>query len=602
MEPVPRHEPEPAANTKTHRPPLAPGPPKTFREHIFHSLPRYTGPCPVGFLEIELPARQPRHFSHIRRNHEPALKLDTVLFAIFYPCDVGAGASTDASTQAPPLSRALWLPSPRLETCKGYAKFLNISHLPVTAYFALTTMFTKLPAYRNAKLLSRPVRTAESETGQTNETGEDEKPKFPVIIFSHGLGGSRTMHSAVCGELASFGFAVVAMEHRDGSSARTYVNKMTKSPDLDSQQIDRTHKASDSEEKEASKQRQRKEKAKTNPYYMVDYLFPKDNAQDTHPHNARGVDKELRGSQIEMRLAEIEEAYYVLGLINGGQGDQVRLQNLRKRGNVGSCSAGLNGINWEDWEGRRFLDNVTLMGHSFGGATTVRALRLQQYSWIRQGIILDLWGPATPESTEQERLQKPALSVGSEAFMHWRANQGRVEEICREARTAGTLAWMTTIRGSTHLSQTDFAVLYPNWVSLLMKTIVNPQRAVYLTVHSALEFLKIVLPEQQTRCNSGSKAWDADQLLSRADAESQALSVHRPADRFVAARLKIPREFSLRLRHLFNWRRNKEPDLPTDASGKPLVSLVNWGRGNELWVHLSPSEEEVHEYLRQNEV
>ncbi len=58
----------------------APAPRKTLRERFLHALPHYTGPYNVGYLEMELPAREPRPFSHIKRNHEHALKLDTVLF------------------------------------------------------------------------------------------------------------------------------------------------------------------------------------------------------------------------------------------------------------------------------------------------------------------------------------------------------------------------------------------------------------------------------------------------------------------------------------------------------------------------------------------
>lgn len=42
------------------------------------------------------------------------------------------------------------------------------------------------------------------------------------------------MYSTVCGILASYRFVVVAMEHRDGHSAKSYVNvpEGRKSPEL----------------------------------------------------------------------------------------------------------------------------------------------------------------------------------------------------------------------------------------------------------------------------------------------------------------------------------------------------------------------------------
>ena len=47
-------------------------------------------------------------------------------------------------------------------------------------------------------------------------------PKIPVLIFSHGLGGTKQCYSTVCCELASQGFIVGAVEHRDGSASFSY--------------------------------------------------------------------------------------------------------------------------------------------------------------------------------------------------------------------------------------------------------------------------------------------------------------------------------------------------------------------------------------------
>ncbi|KAH6619553.1 platelet-activating factor acetylhydrolase, isoform II-domain-containing protein [Chaetomium sp. MPI-SDFR-AT-0129] len=681
--------------------------------------------------------------------------------------------------------RVPWLPRPRASTCKGYAKFFNVPHWPVTAYMAATSMFTKLPAYRNAPLAgrwpgenllgsardhefggsedvekkggdemgesedeekedrrdrvrtgdsegdgddningngghydydsgetlvdsmlmeghglreeeeaAREAETSEAETSEEARTSEDgnnnqpndgtgnrdpnddddedkdmdritggtnahndenvhekesaqtpphhqedhqkeedhhqSKPTFPVVIFSHGLGGSRTLYSSICGELASHGLIVVAVEHRDGSGARTYVNTGGHAEDLDSQELDRggdaekgdgtekdgLDKKASSKPTESRRKRHnyRKDRAKNKgdqykPYYKIDYLFPKDNAQDTSPHNPIGVDKELRGAQIEMRLAEIEEAYHVLDQINRGQGEQVRQANRRcrprgcpgrRQGNhsnnnqqeqkhqnvhVGASSAGLEGIDWADWTGRMDLASVTMMGHSFGGATTVQALRStsDRLAWITQGVLLDPWGPATPDSGST--VNKPLLSIGSEAFMHWADNLACVERVCDEARSAGTLAWMMTIRGSTHLSQTDFAVLYPNCMSWFMKNLVDPARAISITVRSALEFLALTHghAHEHTRL---ARAWPSDQLLASATPEADDIvSTYRPDDKWVAARLKIPHEFSMRLRGIL--RKKKK------AARHGQLGQHNQPQNDEIWWHHSPSPDAV---------
>jgi platelet-activating factor acetylhydrolase len=567
------------------RPVPGSAPRMAFRDHFTHALPNYTGPFSVGYMEVETPVAEPRTFSRIKRQHQHALRLDTVLCSLYYPCEL----DTDCRKRR----RVPWLPKPKIPTCRGYAKFLNMPNLPVTAYVACTSMFTKLPAYRNGKLASAWPRSSgksfssESSHSSNGKVRAPDYPTFPVIIFSHGLGGSRTNYSSVCGELASFGFVVVAMEHRDGSGARTYVNIAK----------DRQH------ENLNANSRDNNGKTKTtksgSQYYQVDYIFPKDNAQDTSPNNARGVDTELRGAQIEMRLAEIQEVFRLLSLINSGQGDEVMRENLRIRGNAGSSSMGLDGVDWSAWKGRLRLESVTIMGHSFGGATTVQVLRLaDRFTWVGQGILLDAWGPATPElksnlSAEEEQLQsdgtpqrirKPLLSISSEAFRHWTENRERVDQICTEALEDGGCCWSVTIRGSTHLSQTDFAILYADWMTWLMKTIVNPRRAIYITVSCALEFLVNVLPPRDFHDAVG---FPEERLLGSAEPD-RISTEHRPDQKWIAARLKIENEFHLRLRNWIRTKKKRAAGAPTDASGRPLIGLMNWGAGNELWIHMSP--------------
>lgn len=573
----------------------SPKPPKTWRERVFHALPCYTGPYSVGYLEAELPVDEPRSFSRIKRGNRPALQLETVLFSIYYPTTPG---------QAVGHPRVPWLPRPRKFTSKGYANFFSIPGFPLTAYMACTCMFTKLPALRNSRLADAWPADAGAAAHETPY--EDLRPIFPVVVFSHGLGGSRTMYSSVCGDLASYGFVVIAMEHRDGSGARSYVNvpEGRGSPQLSQ---DGRGSASGSELKHATDGKD-DGKAKSGRSYKVDYIFPKHNAQDTAPHNPIGVDHELRDAQIQMRLAEIEEAYKVLQIINAGDPeDGIRNKNLRKKPNQGSSSRGLDGINWSDWKGRLSLQSVTVMGHSFGGATTVQILRLNDdFPWVGQGILLDAWGPATPEvqpGRAEQRITKPLLSIGSEAFMHWRENYSKVVDICREAKQNSALSWMMTVRGSTHMSQTDFAVLFPRWMDLFIKTLIHPQRGIYLTVEPTLEFLKIVLPQAQTS-SYNTRNWVGDGFLKKSQPDSQVSVEHRPDEKWTAARLKIDNEFQVRLN---NWwaksrrrnRRNAEAgNIRQGAKGSRFSGLKTWGPGEEVWVHICPDKEDVDKCLK----
>jgi platelet-activating factor acetylhydrolase len=42
---------------------------------------------------------------------------------------------------------------------------------------------------------------------------------FPIVVFSHGLGGSMEVYTLLCQQVASQGYFVVALEHEDGSGS-----------------------------------------------------------------------------------------------------------------------------------------------------------------------------------------------------------------------------------------------------------------------------------------------------------------------------------------------------------------------------------------------
>lgn len=598
---------------------------------------------------MEIPVEQPsRVFAPaIKRRRRHALQLETVLFSIYYPtttCLASSSSSSSSKTDqdhkkdstattviqetgpdssneeednegeaSPPFASRLgvpWLSRPRVRTCHGYAKWMGAPRGLVTAYMASTCMWTKLPAFRNAKLAkTRPLSSSpdKGEHGEEAKTnGQDKLGKFPVIVFSHGLGGTRTLYSTVCGDLASYGFVVVALEHRDGSGARTYVNRPPETREANGlgtlvSKIGRKN----------GRSGRRTEKGKRNRgrHYHVDYLFPKDNPQDTVPRNEKGVDLELREAQIEMRISEIEEAFKILQIINVGDPENmIKRWNLRKKPNRGSSSKGLDGVDWADWKGRLWLENVTAMGHSFGGATTVQILRLNdRFPWVGQGVLLDAWGPGAPEVPpgSEQTITKPLLSIGSEPFMHWEDNYKKMAEICAEARQGSEgLCWMLTVRGSTHLSQTDFALLYPRFMSLVIKTLIDPQRGIYLTVALSLEFLKLVLPPTQTATYDTSGWADEGLLRGRSRPDRRVTHDHKADEKWTAARLKVDNELKLRTKAWWNsqsWKGRRQGSVPEDKPEyqecSQLCGLGPLRPGQEIWVHMCPTKAGAERHL-----
>lgn len=329
-------------------------------------------------------------------------------------------------------------------------------------------------------------------------------------------------------------------------------------------------------------------------FSRMDYVFPQENVRDTMPGNEQGVDAELRSSQIQLRLAELEEAYHVMTLIHDGHGEEVSKANLRNKddGAAGGSSRALKGIDWASWKNRFHLKQVTMLGHSFGAATAIEVLRHQdRFQFIGQGIIYDIWGAAIqpPEEKREHRINTPILGINSEAFMYWPDNFSSVMSLCKEAKEQDQLAWLMTVRGSVHISQTDFSLLYPRVSSLLLKMTVNPRRAIDLNINASLEFLKLVMPQRMSQMNRGT-----DEHLLEVSTLDKLPTVHQPTEKWMAVRLRIPHE--LRIRLTPQWVRRKERKarkLPRDPTGRELEGLEDLELGEEVWMHVAPTKEEL---------
>ncbi|GAB7343937.1 hypothetical protein MBLNU457_1887t1 [Dothideomycetes sp. NU457] len=573
-------------------------PPQNFRDKAIvpvRALPRYTGPYYVGTMEIEVPVRKPRTFGNIRRHGRNILVFETVLVTVYYPASQPPGDQKKRSRQ-------LWLGRPRLNMAQGYCKFASMPYFGIPLF--TPTFFTKLPAWRNAPLsncypdasetnVEEPARERRPKTERLKEPKDGQpKPVFPLIMFSHGLGGTRTMYSSLCGEMASYGFIVVATEHRDGSGPRSYINH---TPGFEHVDDRAKESAKDSRHRDANKGPLRRKDG----YDVVDYIFPKANPYDTSPHSEGGVDRELRDTQIDLRMAESEEAYHIIELINSGRGHEVAEKNLRTKGHRGASSKGLEGVDWKRWTNRVKMTSVTALGHSFGAATTIEMLRhVDRFPYFTQGIILDIWGAgAKPTESEsmRHRLRIPIIAINSEAFAYWPSNFEFVQKITSEANPAPT--WQTTIRGSVHVSPSDFVILYPHVCSLFLKTTVNPRRGIDLHINMALEFLKLIQPELTSHI---SHAFPSEGLLTGPATAMDQIPMHQKhkphKDKYTAARLSIEHEWmwrllprvdkKLRAKKNDEQNQNRDGRFPADAT--------------EVWVHNKPADGEVQKYLERD--
>ena len=107
---------------------------------------------------------------------------------ILYPAEAGSGETTEIPYQ--PLGSAICDQFMAFGAPEPLKKLGGLLH-----YWLLITV----PFHKNAALISG-------------------KGELPVVVYSHGLGGSSSLYSYQAGQLASHGYVTILVEHSDGSS------------------------------------------------------------------------------------------------------------------------------------------------------------------------------------------------------------------------------------------------------------------------------------------------------------------------------------------------------------------------------------------------
>ncbi len=415
---------------------------------LSNKLPHYDGTYNVGTIDIEVPSDAPRNYSDaiLTETGETAFRLDTVLFTVFYPAARHGSYSTFGSS-----GRHLWVPRPISLHAEGYARFACISNFLTNKLFAggLWALVgrTEIPADVDIPLQgSSATGTRQRDSSQTQIVlgDEDNEPeKFPVLVFSHGMASGRTSYTHYLASLASRGYIVAAVEHRDGSGPGSIVM------------------AADGSEKRI-------------------FHAPRESI-DPVPEVG-----ELKKLQLGLRQAEVEETVKVLDRINNGHGASVFEDNLRGEGRT-----------LADWRGCLDMDQVTIGGHSYGATLAMQALK-DAPNGVRPfsgGIILD---PGKSSGPLNEDIDVPVLVIHSQSWskkhsiFYGRPHFATVKQIVNTVLEGGNESWFMTGRGTAHTSVTDAPLIEPTLLSWTTGSTVEALEGVMQYVTVSDHFLRFL--------------------------------------------------------------------------------------------------------------
>lgn len=416
-------------------------------------------PQTIGSVKIRLGKEEPK----------PALLLEEVAYTAYYPADI----SSDTTKARKGVD---WFIRPIRESLEGFSTFLGVPTWLLWPIVYLFGSLVKIPAYPNAPLLH--PRNIENKPGQTPSS------KWPLVIFSHGLGGGRTAYSQICSRLAASGRVVLAVEHRDGTGTVS----LPRSWDVDG--------------------------SKSKPRKLL-YLTEKDiHWDDGDSKDTKTREKfALRAEQLAFRHHEMYITYKTFcQLVH--KDHKVTLETI-------------DGVPFEksSWVDDSTSDpyvncdsDVVLAGHSFGGCTVFSILSTnppEEYPPIpvERALILDPWleplpapGPvplpinqkngenssnATVNSVvdgvretleDEDAIQKGSsdtlspnshprmLVINSENFTLWKPHFPRLQEVVNHWEPDGK--HILTVVSSQHTSFSDFPIL-PVFSSKVARCIFN---------------------------------------------------------------------------------------------------------------------------------
>ncbi|OEU19515.1 hypothetical protein FRACYDRAFT_235572 [Fragilariopsis cylindrus CCMP1102] len=200
--------------------------------------------------------------------------------------------------------------------------------------------------------------TTMNRNNENNDNDESNNTinKFPLLLFSHGLGGNMELYTELCAMIASYGYIVVAIEHEDGSASYAASSASSASFDDDEKKV-----------KEQEKQ--------------IPYQQPFSNAKV--PYSRQKV-LDMRTPMLEQRVNELQQIYNYMATTTTNENDVPVPSSSELVQKIISITN---------------LDELHLVGHSFGGATQLLAAQ----QWMTS--------KAVKERTETERIKSSSATT-----------------------------------------------------------------------------------------------------------------------------------------------------------------------------------------------
>ncbi|KAL3272682.1 hypothetical protein HHI36_014146 [Cryptolaemus montrouzieri] len=367
-------------------------------------------------------ARKPNHLPEPRGPYVPGAtdimldySIDGVFLRVYYPTNVGKDDEDNYRKWIP------WISDPSY--ADGIASTLLLPPILINTYMWWTGN-PHIPVVYGERIR--------------------KTHKMKCVILSHGLGGSRCLYSMICCELASQGYIVFALEHRDKSAIHTYYY-------------------------------QNKEHAKQDSRTCVRY-------KRVHLNKDHFT---KRNKQVNLRSKECCKVLDLILGVNAGNVPHNVLDDVRY------CEKRESNFKLSDLIGCLDVDNVIMMGHSFGGASAL--LTLARRPELRLGVLLDPWMFSIKDDKLYEQIKQPLIFINTQTF-HISSNTEAMSRYMTNNNRE-----MYTILHTTHENQTDSVILAGSWLNWFMKKL-DPQMALRINNSLIMKFTSthIGYPEDVT--------------------------------------------------------------------------------------------------------